>query len=433
MQHPNPFRPTFGRPPHTLAGRDEAMRRLRVAMSAGPDHPDYSMLLKGPRGSGKTVLLAAMRDAAERHGLATVRVIAKPEHTFADALIEQMTAADEAGGRRRVSSAQVSVLGTGAGVSMQAPEAREQSVHTRMLTAMDHLADRAQRNAKGALITIDEFHNANIAAARDFAHALQDVAKIDGKPVMLVAAGLPSMEETVLADPGMTFFQRIARMQMDPLTSAEASRALRVPIEAAGGTISDEALQTAVTATSGYPFMVQLVGYHSWEFCTDSAAVISIADVHSAVDAATKDMEAQVFAPIVRELSHIDRHVLAAMSRLDEDEVGLRDVARVAGKTSSYLGVYAERLCAAGVIHRPARGRLRFVHATMRNWLRRELGPRSTAADGSVSPAVTTTVKERVIEAHHETPEATHAAIAERVGTSTDYAGRIRRGIRDHQ
>lgn len=264
------------------------MRRLRVAMTTGPDHPDYSMLLKGPRGSGKTVLLAAMRDAAERHGLATVRVIAKPEHTFADALIEQMTAADEAGGWRRVSSAQVSVLGTGAGVSMRAPRAREQSVHTRMLTAMEHLAARAQRSATGALITIDEFHNANIAAARDFAHALQDVAKIDGKPVMLVAAGLPSMEETVLADPGMTFFQRIARMQMDPLTSAEASRALRAPIEAAGGTISDEALQIAAAATSGYPFMVQLVGYHSWERCTDPAAVVSISDVRSAVDAGPK-------------------------------------------------------------------------------------------------------------------------------------------------
>ena len=387
MQHPNPFRPTFGRPPHTLAGRDEAMRRLRVAMSAGPDHPDYSMLLKGPRGSGKTVLLAAMRDAAERHGLATVRVIAKPERTFADALIEQMTAADEAGGRRRVSSAQVSVLGTGAGVSMQAPEAREQSVHTRMLTAMERLADRVQHRSTGVLITIDEFHNANIAAARDFAHALQDVAKIDGKPVMLVAAGLPSMEETVLADPGMTFFQRIARMQMDPLTSEEASRALRVPIEAAGGTISDEALQTAVAATSGYPFMVQLVGYHSWERCMDPAAVVSIVDVRSAVDAATIDMEAQVFAPIVRELSPTDRLILAAMSRFEEDEVGLRDVARVAGKTLSYVGVYAERLREAGVIHRPARGRLRFVHATMRDWLRRELGPRATAATMSRSCA----------------------------------------------
>ena len=67
-------------------------------MSAGPDHPDHSMLLKGPRGSGKTVLLAAMRDMAEQNGLMTVRVTAKPEPTFADALIEQMTSASDADG-----------------------------------------------------------------------------------------------------------------------------------------------------------------------------------------------------------------------------------------------------------------------------------------------------------------------------------------------
>ena len=100
----------------------------------------------------------------------TVRITAKPEPTFADALIEQMSAASDTDGRR-LSSAQVSVLGSGAGVSFQTPEAREQSVHTRMLAAMEGLADHAQRKAKGAFITIDRVHNANIAALRDFAHA----------------------------------------------------------------------------------------------------------------------------------------------------------------------------------------------------------------------------------------------------------------------
>ena len=103
------------------------------------------MLLKGPRGSGKTVLLAARRDLAEQTGLATVRVTAKPEPTFADALIEQMASVSDTE-PRRISSAQVSVLGSGAGVSFQTPEPRELSVHTRVLTAMEHLADKAQRN-----------------------------------------------------------------------------------------------------------------------------------------------------------------------------------------------------------------------------------------------------------------------------------------------
>ena len=429
MENSNPFRPTFGRPPHTLVGRDEAMRRCQAAMSAGPDHPDHSMLLKGPRGSGKTVLLAAMRDMAEQSGLVTVRVTAKPEPTFADALIEQMSAASDTEGRR-LSSAQVSVFGSGAGVSFQTPGVREQSVHTRMLAAMEGLADHAQRKAKGAFITIDEFHNANISALRDFAHALQDIAKIDGKPVMFVGAGLPSMEETALADPGMTFFQRIARTQLDPLSHEESVEALQEPIQAAGGTIDDDALAAAAAATSGYPFMVQLVGYHSWEHCVDPSDGIKSGDVLMAIDAATTDMEAQVFTPILRDLSDTDRMVLEAMSAFDTPEVQICDVSRAMGRTSNYLSVYFQRLREAGVIHRPSRGRLRFVHATMRDWLRRKSLERDPTSEGAPPPETTTTVKERIIAASIADPDATHAAIAARVGSTPAYVGRVRRVLR---
>ncbi len=405
------------------------MRRCQAAMSAGPDHPDHSMLLKGPRGSGKTVLLAAMRDVAEQNGLVTVRVTAKPEPTFADALIEQMTSASDTDGRR-LSSAQVSVLGSGAGVSFQTPEVREQSVHTRMLAAMEGLADHGQRKAKGAFITIDEFHNANIAAVRDFAHALQDVAKIDGKPVMFVGAGLPSMEETALVDPGMTFFQRIARTQLDPLSPEESAKALRAPIHAAGGAIDDEALATAAAATSGYPFMVQLVGYYSWEHCANPNDGITSGDVRAAIGAATTDMEAQVFTPVVRDLSDTDRMVLEAMSAFDTPEVQICDVSRAMGKTSNYLSVYFQRLLEAGVIHRPSRGRLRFVHTTMRDWLRRQALERDPMSEGAPSPETTSTVKERIIAASNADPDATHVAIAARVGTTPAYVGRVRRTLR---
>ena len=429
MPSPNPFRPTFGRPPHTIAGREEAMRRCQAAMTAGPDHPDHSMLLKGPRGSGKTVLLAAMRDMAEQNGLLTVRVTAKPEPTFADALIEQITSASDTESRR-LFSAQVSVLGSGAGVSFQTPEVREQSVHTRMLAAVEGLADHARRKAKGALITIDEFHNANIAALRDFAHALQDIAKIDGKPVMFVGAGLPSMEETALADPGMTFFQRIARTQLDPLSLEESAEALQAPINAAGGTIDDDALATAAAATSGYPFMVQLVGYHSWDHCADPSNGITSGDVQAAIDTAITDMEAQVFTPVVRDLSDTDRRVLEAMSAFDTPDVQIGDVSRVMGKTSNYLSVYFQRLSEAGVIHRPLRGRLRYVHATMRDWLRRQSIERDPKSEGVPSPETTTTVKERIIAASNADPDATHVAIASRVGANPDYVGRVRRALR---
>lgn len=339
------------------------MRRFRDAMSVGPDHPDHSMLISGPRGSGKTVLLAAMRDTAERNDMETVRITAKPEPTFADALVESMAPHPTA--RHRLSSAQISVLGTGAGMTVQTPRTSTPSIHTRMLKAMEALADRTGRNARGALITIDEFHNSNIAAARDFAHALQDVTKIDGKPVMLAAAGLPTMEETVLSDPGMTFFQRIARIHLEPLTPAEAA----------------------------------------------------------------EGMQTQVFDPVFKDLSDTDRFVAITMSRLDGEEVEPHDLAHATGKPANYLSVYTNRLSRAGVIHRSARGRLRFVHTTMRDWLRRQHISHLTPPESTPAPKTGTTVKERIIAAHHATPEATHTAIAKRLGTSPNYVGRIRRRI----
>ncbi len=223
----NPFRPTFGVAPPTLSGRDAVLDRLSSAMEAGPTHPDFTMLIASPRGSGKTVLLSAMRQAAEDAGWVTARATATPEEDFAGLLTEQMTRAvrdhPDRRARRRVESAHVSVFGVGAGISVGAESDVELVVHTRLLRTMEALAGLAEETGTGALITIDEFHNANLAGARSFAHALQDVSKIDGCPVMFVGAGLPAMEETVLADDGMTFFQRAARVPIKPLSDPESA------------------------------------------------------------------------------------------------------------------------------------------------------------------------------------------------------------------
>ena len=159
----------------------------------------------------------------------------------------------------------------------------------------------------------------------------------------------------------------------------------------------------------------------------DPGGAITPDDVRAAIGAATGDMEVQVFAPMVRDLSDTDRLVLEAMSAFDLPEIKLGDLARATGRTSNYLSVYIERLREAGVIDRPARGRVRFVHATMRDWLHRQRVERGTAVDGSGPPETTTTVKERIIATCRSNPEATHAAIAARLGTSPAYVGRVRR------
>ena len=158
----NPFRPTFGVTPPTLSGRDRMLGRFRSAMEAGPTHPDYTMLIVSPRGSGKTVLLSAMRQAAEEAGWVTVRATAASGDDFAGLLVEQMATAvrvcPDRGVKRRVESAHISVFGVGAGLSISSGATDvEPIVHTRMLRAMEALAGLAEELGVGALITIDEF------------------------------------------------------------------------------------------------------------------------------------------------------------------------------------------------------------------------------------------------------------------------------------
>ena len=120
---------------------------------------------------------------------------------------------------------------------------------------------------------------------------------------MFVGAGLPSMEETALADPGMTFFQRIARTQLDPLSLEESARG-------AAGTHPggrEAQLMTSLSrrccghvrvSVHGAACRLPLLGAQRRPQRRHTSG-----DVQAAIDDATTDMEAQVFTPIIRDLS----------------------------------------------------------------------------------------------------------------------------------
>ena len=431
MTPPNPFKPTFGVAPPTLVGREEPLGRLRVAMEAGPTHPDSAMLISSPRGSGKTVLLGAMHEIARDNGWIVVHATASRNATFAGQLADKMIRAAQArrkpGSRRRVETAHLGALGINVGMGLAPRETHEELPNLRMFTAMEALADLADETKAGVLVTIDEFHNANVDGAREFAHCLQELAKLESRPILFAGAGLPLMEQTVLSDPGMTFFQRIARTIIEPLSELDAQRAIASPIRDAGLTIEAHALIDASAATSGYPFMVQLVGYHSWERAADLTSGITRSDVADGIALANHSMELQVLRPVWRDLSDGDREVLVAMSRVDETEVRQRDIALLLGKKSNFVSTYIDRLVDAGVVVRHPMGRAGFVHEAMRRWLTDQHSGILTAPD--TAPAPPETLRDRITQAHEDNPDATHKAIADSVGAHPSYVGRVRREL----
>lgn len=432
MRPDNPFKPTFGVAPPVLVGRDEPLERLRVAMSVGPSHPDSTMLISSPRGLGKTVLLGAMHDIARESGWVVAHVTASPRATFAGLLTDKMIRARRARrdklSRRRVETASAGVLGFNVGLGFSDEQASEPLPRLEMFTAMEALAETAEASGSGVLVTIDEFHNANVDGAREFAHNLQELSKLGSRPILFVAAGLPVMEDTVLADSGMTFFQRIARTPIGPLTELETRLAIAEPIRDIGVRIDPYALTEASEATSGYPFMVQLVGYHSWECARDLANGIDHNDTRIGIDMANHSMELQVLRPVWRDLSDGDQEILAAMSLLEGPEVRQRDIADISGKKPNNVSVYVSRLVDAGVLTRLPKGRTTFVHEAMRRWVssHQQHLIRSPALSEVNSKKL---LREQITDAHHRHPNATHKAIADLVGAHPSYVGRVRREL----
>ncbi len=370
MPTQNPFTPTFGAAPPLMVGRDDVIERVLAALRHGPRHPDYTLLLTGRRGTGKTALLDAIEAAARSQGWLSVSATASaPE--FGAQLRQELGALAEGLQRdpkTRLASAQA--LGFGVSWATDPPNPRPPLVELSLRRLLTGITETLTQSADGVglLITLDEFHAAEVDGARELAAAIQHVTRREQRPVALVMAALPEVTDTILADMGMTFFHRCARGEIGLLSHDATRTALQVPIGQAGGSIDESALDLATRSSGGYPFMVQLVGYHGWESCGDGAKHLAIDDMQEGVYEADQALADMLLMPLWSALSPTDRDVLRHIAAND----GPMEVAALAsalGKSPSYINTYRRRLLQAGAVTTPDRGVLDVRDPAMRRWL----------------------------------------------------------------
>ena len=361
----NPFVPTFGASPPLLVGRGEVIARLNTAFHHGPTHPDYTLLLTGPRGCGKTVMLNSAEAAARDIGWAVVSVSASSGRARHEMLT--LLADDSGDDHSKVRLSSVHVFGVGGSVERDQPTPT--ALPPLMRPALANAADHMAAQGAGLLVTIDELQAGDPAEMREFATALQHITRRELKPLAFVGAALTEVEDTLLADPGMTFFQRCARVRLDALSVDDTRLAIEGPIWDSGGRIDADGLEVAVKSAAGYPFMVQLVGFHSWDICDDPSAGITHNDVEAGVIEASAVLVDQIVRPVWNGLSPVDKSFLAAMSQ-DDASSYVADIAKRLGKDGNYINYYRGRLLRAGAVAVDGRGKLRFTHLVMRDWLR---------------------------------------------------------------
>ena len=126
-----------------------------------------------------------------------------------------------------------------------------------------------------------------------------------------------------------------------------------------GIAILDELLDRAALSTRGFPYLMQLIGYYVIQY-TPEGGVVSENVMAKSEKAAMKDMEDNVFKPIISPLSDNDRVFLQALARCGE--IGTTDKLQAElGKNGPAIQPYRKRLIEAGVIEAPRRGELVFA------------------------------------------------------------------------
>ena len=142
------------------------------------------------------------------------------------------------------------------------------------------------------------------------------------------------------------------------LSDYEVEEALVRTMKDGGKTFEPDALEAAVKAIKGFPFMLQLVGYRVWRMA-ESSSVIDISSVDAAANIARKELEQRIYDAVWFELSEADKSFLQAMTE-DSEITRQADLPSRLNKPSGHVSKYKKRMLQQGVIRERSRGLLEF-------------------------------------------------------------------------
>lgn len=357
----NPFRPTAGATPPDLIGRGGVLDEFAYGLRIGSGAPGLLTIFTGARGIGKTVMLGAAEDLALNNGWAVVSETATGG--FVGRIGESMRLltndlGDGPTGRR------VTALSV-AGFSVTTQLAPEEQVDWRARGAA-LLRLLAQRGT-GLVITVDEIHAADRAELSRLAADVQHFIR-EGLPIGLIFAGLPAAVSDLLNEGVATFLRRADRIDLHAASITEVEHSFSETFAEARIPLSANLAREAAEATGGYPFLIQLVGYHLWQESEKASDDLDAEAVARAVAAARRRNERVVIEAALSTTSGRDRDFLQAMAE-DRRASSTTDIGARTGMRPNAVGNYRTRLMDAGLIEPAGHGLVDFAIPGLREYL----------------------------------------------------------------
>ena len=346
-----------------IAGRNREKEDVVYVLEGGLNAPARTSIFTGARGCGKTALLTYLAAEAQQRGwiCANTSCIAGMQE---DILQQAAVSAENLVPAEKSRHLKALSIGQLIGVEWDNDEKTKANWRTRITKLLEALNEEGA----GLLITIDEV-DPNLDEMIQIASVYQLLIR-ENRKVALLMAGLLSKVSALLRGDAVSFLRRSSQYTLGSIGDYDAEFAVRKTIEDSDRRIDDDALKYAVSKIGGYPYMLQLVGFHSWNEANGKDS-ISIDDVRRGAATAQREFEDRIIKTTLSELSDRDIEFLKAMAE-DDDTSRVSDIEKRMGKPSGYISQYRNRLIEGGVIEPAGRGKLIFSLPGLKDYLRSE-------------------------------------------------------------
>ncbi len=289
----NPFRPGTGSAPEHLTGREPEQALLRQALQdiIGPREEDYGPLrgwapqplkIVGPRGAGKTALLAWIKSVVDPKKADVVSLDDLPnadsEEEFS-AFLSELAHIPGWDPKQHVESQALKYLQMALKWRPGQPS---------VLGFRQILQERLQ--VRPLLLLLDEVMHYDADMLGKLLRHGQTLMR-DRWPLAIVLAGTPALE-VHLQDVDATFINRAKNIHINRLEPDATRDALIKPFADRGVKVSDDALKLMLSWTDNYPYFIQIVGSAVWEVQqADGCTEVDVALVQSTEQAVQKERE----------------------------------------------------------------------------------------------------------------------------------------------
>ena len=213
--------------------------------------------------------------------------------------------------------------------------------------ALTELAELAIARKTGFVLTLDEAHLATRRELSALAALLQEGTG-ERWPAVVVIAGLPLMRAP---EHSVTYLERGTWHELGLLNSEETVRALRLPAEAAGRPMDEDAATLLAEASGGYPYAIQLYGHHAWRTSAGHDK-IDLAAALTALPRAQRALEDGLYAARWSAASPTQKRYLTALATIaaTTNPTTARALAEQLGRTPKQLSSVRDELIKAGTL-----------------------------------------------------------------------------------